>query len=87
MLGPDDWDDDPVAPPPTAEQERSAAAVAWSLVRVGSIIVGCTLAGLGGGWWLSSTTGSTLYVYAGLGLGIVGAAYGVWVVVRPQLSG
>ena len=83
----DQWDDYPVAPPPTPEQEITARALAWSLVRVGSIIVGCTLVGLGGGWWLANATGSTLYVYAGLGLGIVGAALGVWTVVRPQLSG
>lgn len=57
-----------------------------TLAAMGSTITGCVLVGLTLGWLADRAAGTTpLFIFVGLGFGIVAAAWGAYRVLRTYL--
>lgn len=60
--------------------------VAFRLVGVGWYVGACIFLGVAGGIWLDNKFKSTVFVIAGLILGIVIAFYGVYRMILPNFN-
>lgn len=71
---------------PSPDDRLRPARLALALVQIGGILTGSVLLCVFAGWGLDQVTGLTpLFVFLGLGLGILGGVAGAFRLVRDYL--